>query len=47
MLWKGNVCGKNTGSENLKATTSDTDYDTSETTKECGVFQLFGQLENK
>jgi len=42
MLWKGNVCGKNSGDENLKGTIPKTDYDTSETTGECGVFQLFG-----
>jgi len=31
---------KNEGNENLKATTSDTDYDISKTTAECGIFQL-------
>jgi hypothetical protein len=47
MLWKGSVDRKNSGIENLKATIPNTDYDISETTRECGVFQLFGQLENK
>ena len=42
MIWNGNECGKNEGNENLKATTSDTDYDIPKTTAEYGIFQLFG-----
>jgi hypothetical protein len=44
MLWKGNVCGKKSGNENLKATIPNTDYDTSETTRECGDFSYLGSL---
>jgi hypothetical protein len=34
--------GKNSGNENLKTTIFGTDYDRSETTGKCGIFQQFG-----
>ena len=37
-LWNGHDCGKNEGSENLKAPIPRADYDRSETTGECGIF---------
>jgi hypothetical protein len=49
MFWVGlevNV-EKQDGDENLKATVRIADCDRSQTTGECGIFQLFVQLCNK
>jgi hypothetical protein len=40
MLLSGNECGKNDGNENLKGSIPSTDYDTLETSGECGIFQI-------
>jgi hypothetical protein len=42
MLWNKNQSGKYYGNDNLKGIIPATDYDRSETTGECGMFQLFG-----
>jgi hypothetical protein len=43
MLWGGNECGKNERNEDLMTTIPSTHYDRSNTTEECGIFQLFGK----
>jgi RNA polymerase subunit RPABC4/transcription elongation factor Spt4 len=47
MLWQGSECGRNQGNDDLNGTIIITDCDRSETTGECGVFQLFGYHDNK
>ena len=46
-LWNGNECGKNYGDESLKVITANTDNYRSKTVGEQGLFQLFGQHDNK
>jgi hypothetical protein len=46
MTQKANEYEKNQGNENIKATIPSGDYNRSETTGECGIFQLFGLHDN-
>ena len=46
-LWNGSEHGKNYNNENLMATIPYKDNGKYKTTEECGIFQLFGQNDNK